>query len=598
MKKKSKFILTFGAIAGLCLGLSACDDLTKLQSYEAKGYVVSVTYDANGGVFNYDKAISITDLYKPADYEADINGTVQIKLTQPENPVREEAGSEEIVVMKEDRFLTGWYQTRELKLVNGYPVDEKGNLLYEYDAEEGIYYYVLAGEDGKPVESVRTKTEKNKKTGEEKYFDAEGYILLKKKDGKYLRLGKIDEDKKVIEGIMMEGGYAEQGIPAYTYSGRWDFETDTLSYNEQDGKKKSLTLYAGWSEYFEMHYYYKVQGQESDWIEHSEYHKFAYNVEDTDLDTLLLPQWQNGKMTHLGDNYIFPSVAGSTFLAAYTDPECQNEIKASFEHQGTIDQDTGKVVNRVQNIYFVVEPVKRYKIETAKQFTQNVSLNGYYEILNDLDFAGLAWPSNFMTGTFTGQIYAAGDQPIKFSNISVTYDKDEKTEGGLFGKIADSAVLTNLTFENVKFDLQKISTDAETKAYYGLFAGFIDEGVTLTNVSVSGAFLIGNIGERSDENFSINLLANGEKATALSESLSNISLLLYGVEDEILIKDPETGKTHYENCYAYAIDPEDENSVQVDTTTGNIKLTLKESKNQAYQPSYDIIKIETGGNQQ
>lgn len=600
MKKKNKVILALSATACLCLGLAACDNQTKLESYEQKGYVVSVTYDANGGVFGYDEAISITDLYKPTNYEKDENGTVEIKLTEPDNPIRQESGASEVSLTKLDYFLTGWYQTRTLKLVNGYPVDDKGNLLYEYDDEEGIYYYVLAGEDGKPIESVRTKTEKNKKTGAEKYFDADGYILLKKKDGNFLRLGKVDEEGEVIEGIMMKGGYAQQGHPAYDYADRWDFETDTLSYNEKDGKKKSLTLYAAWSEYFECHYYYKVQGQVSDWIEYTEFHKFAYNVENTSLDTVLLPQWKDGKMTSVGYDYPFPTVQGTTFLKAYTDPEQTNEIQTSFEHQGTVDKETGVAVNRVQNIYFVVEPVQRYKIETVDQFTKNVNLKGYYEIVNDLDFTGKTWPSKFTTGTFTGQIYGSNGQAKKFSNISVSYSNESATEGGLFGKIANGSEFKNVSFENIKFDLKKISTDSDAQATYGLFAGCIEEGTILSNLSVSGEFLIGNIGQRTSEKLSVNLLANCKTATVLNDSLANVSLRIYGEEKEIPEKDEETGKTFYIDGYVYAVDPLDQNSVQVDMTNGNITLTLKESKGSkaSYQPSYDIIKIENGGNQQ
>jgi len=592
MKKKNKCIVALGGIACLCLGLAACDNQTKLQSYEEKGYVVSVTYDANGGIFEYDKKISVMDLYNPSQYEPDANGTVQIKLTKPEDPVRTQPGKEDITLTYSDHFLTGWYQKRELKLVNGYPVDEKGKLLVEYDAEEGIYYYVLAGEDGKPVESVRTKTEKDKKTGDEQYFDADGYVLLKLKDGKYLRLGKIDQEGEVLEGVMMKGGYAEQGLPAYEYSERWDFETDTLSYNKNESKKKAITLYAGWSEFFEFNYYYKVDGQQdAEWTKISQIDTFDYktaneNENYNDLDTIFLPTWKDGKMSHIssyksGETYMFPTVDEKTFLAAYTDSECQNKIESSFEHPGVINEETGEAVNRVQNIYFIVEPVERYKIETAAQFVNNVNLNGCYEILNDLNFEGLNWPSAFMKGTFTGQIYAPNGQTVKLSNIEATYTEGG-SQGGLFGRIDEKAVLKNLNFENVEFSLAKISYNA-VGATYGMFAGTIDSGSTLSDVSVSGVFRIGNVGNRANDNYGVNLLANGN-INALQDSLSKIALEIYG---------------EFKNQqYRYAVDPLNANSVNVNKTNGNITLTLKESKSAEYKPSYDIIKIENGGNQQ
>ena len=598
MKKKNKLIVLFSAIAALAFGLAGCGELTKLQSYQEKGYVVSVTYDANGGIFEYDKKISIMDLYNPSNYEADAEGTVQIRLTAPEDPVRTQPGKEDLTLTYSDHFLTGWYQKRELKLVNGYPVDEKGNLLFEYNAEDEIYYYVLADENGLPMESVRARTEKDENSVE-KYFDAEGYVLLKieadpeVEDSKeyFLRLGKIDENGKVVEGVLTQSGEPEQGQPAYVYSQRWDFENDTLSYNEKNGKFKELTLYAGWSQFFEFNYYYKVEGEEGDWTKHSATYTFDYktvqeNEAYDDLDTVVLPTWKDGKMTHTssyksGETYMFPSVEGKTFLAAYSDPECKNKIKTSYTHEGTLDAETGEAINRVQNVYFVVEPVERYKIETAKQFVKNVNLSGHYEILNDLDFSDMDWPAAFMKGTFTGQIYAANGGSVKFSNINATY-VEGGSQGGLFGRIANGAVLKDVHFENTTVSLEKISYNA-AGATYGMFAGTIDSGVTISNVSVDGLFRIGNVGSRDNNNYEINLLANGNKS-ALEDSLSKISLQIYG--------------EFKAQTWRYAVDPLDENSVKVNTATGNITLILKECKDANYLDSYDIIKIENGGNQQ
>ena len=406
----------------------------------------------------------------------------------------------------------------------------------------------------------------------------------------FLRLGKMDEKGEVIEGVMTQDGEPQKGQPAYTYSQRWDFENDTLDYNAKNGKFKELTLYAGWSQFFEFNYYYKVEGQEGDWTKHSATYTFDYKTvqekEDyNDLDTIILPTWKEGKMSHAssyksGETYTFPSVEGKTFLAAYSDPECKNKIETSFTHEGTIDKATGEAVNRVQNVYFVVEPVERYKIETAKQFINNVNLDGHYEILNDLNFEGFDWPAAFMKGAFTGQIYAANGQSVKFSNINATY-VEGSSQGGLFGRIANGAVLKDVQFENTTVSLDAISYNA-AGATYGMFAGTIDSGVTISNVSVDGLFRIGNIGSRDNENYAINLLANGEIG-ALKDSISKISLQIYGEMKA--------------QTWRYAVDPLDPESVQVNTESGNITLKLKECKDANYQPSYDIIKIEDGGNQ-
>jgi hypothetical protein len=78
------------------------------------------------------------------------------------------------------------------------------------------------------------------------------------------------------------------------------------------------------------------------------------------------------------------------------------------------------------------------------------------------------------------------------------------------------------------------------------------------------------------------LLANGEIG-ALKDSISKISLQIYGEMKA--------------QTWRYAVDPLDPESVQVNTESGNITLKLKECKDANYQPSYDIIKIEDGGNQ-
>lgn len=597
MKKKNKMIVLFSAIAALAFGLAGCGELTKLQSYQEKGYVVSVTYDANGGIFEYDKKISIMDLYNPTNYEADAEGTVQIKLTAPQDPIRTQSGKENLTLTYSDHFLTGWYQQRDLKLVNGYPVDEKGNLLYEYNKEDEIYYYVLADANGLPVESVRARTEKD--GNDEKYFDAEGYVLLKiEADPEvedsvdiYLRLGKMDENGEVIEGKMTQEGKPQEGQPDYVYSKRWNFEEDTLPYNAKNGKLLNVTLYAGWSQFFEFNYYYKVEGEEGDWTKHTSTYTFDYktvqeNATYDDLDTIFLPDWKDGKMGHTssyksGETYIFPSVEGKTFLAAYSDPECKNKIDTSFTHTGTIDPETGAAINRVQNVYFVVEPVERYRIETALQFARNVNLNGYYEILNDLDFSKVDWPAVFMKGTFAGQIYAANGGTVKFSNINATY-VEGGSQGGLFGRIANGAVLKDLYFENTTVSLEKISYNA-AGATYGMFAGTIDSGVTISNVEINGLFRIGNIGSRDNDNYEVNLLANGD-ISALKDSLSQISLQIYG--------ELKAG------TWRYSVDPTNADSVKVNTANGDITLILKECRDANYQASYDIIKREDGGNQQ
>ena len=130
--------------------------------------------------------------------------------------------------------------------------------------------------------------------------------------------------------------------------------------------------------------------------------------------------------------------------------------------------------------------------------------------------------------------------------------------------------------------MEKISYNA-AGATYGMFAGTIDSGVTISNVEIDGLFRIGNIGSRDNDNYEVNLLANGD-ISALKDSLSQISLQIYG--------ELKAG------TWRYSVDPTNADSVKVNTANGDITLILKECRDANYQASYDIIKREDGGNQQ
>ena len=68
MKKKFKFILALGCLSFACAGLAACGAKTKVEENQAKGYKISVTYDANGGSFLNRQGVTIMDMFNPSDY--------------------------------------------------------------------------------------------------------------------------------------------------------------------------------------------------------------------------------------------------------------------------------------------------------------------------------------------------------------------------------------------------------------------------------------------------------------------------------------------------------------------------------------------------
>ena len=471
MKKKLTCALFLGALMFACVG-AGCNSLTKVEENQEKGYTISVSYDANGGSFLNRPGITVMDMFNPSNYAKDANGTVHIKLTEPTDPSRPSSGSDAITLTLQNHFFAGWYKNREVKTVDGKPVDEAGK---ELALVEGEYYYADTLDAETPTKAT----------------------------------------------------------PAYNYSGYWDFENDTIDYTEGD-EAINLTLYAGWVPYYEFNYYYKVNGE---WTKMDLVTTFDYKTTnaietESDQDTIYLPRWEEGAMNHKykyvnHSEYVFPSVAGTTFEKAYADAACTQEIVDSFEHTGNLILASGEekalvVENPVQNIYLEVSQGEKYRIETAQQFITHKNVNGYYEIAGDLDFTDLEWPTLFSSGEFNGQIYGKDGAAITFSNITAKYSSDKKY-GGLFGKIGKDAKIENVTFTGVTVDLSYTGS-RNHDASYGLLAGEIETGATLS-VAIDGTLKIGAIGYANDLAF--HLVANGDRTGVTAGA---VGLVIYGTE--------------------------------------------------------------------
>ena len=135
MKKKLTCALFLGALLFACVG-AGCNNLSKIEENQEDGYMVSVSYDANGGSFLNRPGITVMDMFKPSNYTKDANGIVHIKLTEPTE--RQAVGTDDITLTLQNHFFAGWYQNREVKTVDGKPVDEAGS---ELALVEGEYYY-------------------------------------------------------------------------------------------------------------------------------------------------------------------------------------------------------------------------------------------------------------------------------------------------------------------------------------------------------------------------------------------------------------------------------------------------------------------------
>lgn len=510
MKKKLTLVLSLASAVCLCLGLSACREKTAVEEYQSQGSRISVTYDANGGLFLNRPGVNLMDMFNPDIYQADGNGNVNIYLLEPTSPQRPTGGSDNVTLTFANHFFAGWYQTRELKK------DDDGNIL---------------SEDGKPIVE---------------------------KDGVYYYADSLDST---------DGG--TEAIPAYNYSDYWDFENDAIAYPADSKEKVEMTLYAGWVPYYEFNYYYQENGV---WTMYStssfDYKTVNADASKADKDTIWLPDWKDGAMNYsIHDGYTFPKISGTTFSKAYLDAECTQEIEGSFEHAGSLDVEHALPVNRVQNIYVVVEEGERYKIETAQQFADNANPDGIYEIYNDLDFMNVTWPAKFSSGEFTGSITAVNGS-VTFSNISMEFSANSATYGGLFGRITEEAKIENVVFDGVTVNFLKVNCRS-AEGTFGLFAGEIESGASLSVTLRNATF---RLGEVRVNDAALHILANGD-LTGVTADATAVKLTVYG--------DNYMGALQN---YKYAFDP---TNVEVDEN-GNILLTHDKTSYDADDAEYNI----------
>ena len=260
----------------------------------------------------------------------------------------------------------------------------------------------------------------------------------------------------------------EQG---YTYSGLWNFESDTVSVpiGTYSSEEPIMTLYAAWIPYFNFEFYVKNADG-------------AYELYGSEqLISLTLPEWnmETGKI-NMND---FPAIEGKTFTGAYLDEACTKPVSGTVT--GEIDYDHGVSATEKIRLYAEFADGEWYRITNAKQFAAT-KLSGCYYIEADLDFTGVNWSAALAGGTFTGKIYGNGHT---FSNVSFIQADNSKVSGGLFGSIGSGAVIRDVAFENVSYTLGAGSR--MQSPVFGLLCGTLSEDAVLSGVTVkSSEFII------------------------------------------------------------------------------------------------------------
>ena len=273
-----------------------------------------------------------------------------------------------------------------------------------------------------------------------------------------------------------ENGTDSNGEPAYTYAGKWDFAKDRLTQEvaqTNTSKEPVLTLYAAWVPMFQIELY---DLQTGDLLQ-------TLSYDPTAGKQLTMPAWD--KETGAMEMNNLPERKGYTFEAAYLDEACTQVVQTEqLTHPGSVDETTGTAKDPTLKLYIRWLEGEWYHIYNAEQFVDNASVVGNYVIHADLDFADEKWPTSLMHGNFEGRIQGNGHT---FKNITLTQTNNSKTNAGLFGQLAETASITDVAFDNVTFTIKGGTRVAGTA--YGLLAGTISDGITLTGVTVANSKL-------------------------------------------------------------------------------------------------------------
>lgn len=283
----------------------------------------------------------------------------------------------------------------------------------------------------------------------------------------------------VKNGYFLAGWYVkceEATDGSVTYAQPWDFASDRLAVDPNGSytaEEPVLTLYAAWAPLFEIEFYDLATGEVLSKLSFDPTEGTEYTVPVWDTET--------GAM----EMYKFPELEDHTFQAAYYDAAGTDPVDtASVKHPGSLNAATATVENGTMKLYVSYMEGEWYRISSARQFADNYSPNGSYELLADLDFSDETWPTAMMYGNFSGTIKGNGHT---ISNVTITQTDNSKSNAGLFGQLAQTAKLQDVNFKNVTFTIKKGARMTGTA--YGLLAGTVAEGAVVENVTIEESLL-------------------------------------------------------------------------------------------------------------
>ena len=312
-----------------------------------------------------------------------------------------------------------------------------------------------------------------------------------------------------------ENGTDSPGNPIYTYSGRWDVENGLLEVDPNgsySADEPVVTLYAAWVPLFSINFYDMGTNELLD----------TYTYNPMSVTEIAAPQWS--ETTGTLDMYKFPDAPdGYTFQAAYYDADGKTAVAEKVEHVGKLDLATATADVTTMNIYVEWMEGEWYHIYTAEQLRKNANPKGSYLLCADLDFANENWPSKFAFGDFSGVFDGNG---FTIRNVTINQTSKNEEAGGLFGEIEANAVIKDVTFENVTYKL--FTQVIKGTPAYGLFAGRIASGATLSNVTLVNGTLEIDSDCRIGELGSIGLVCGNGSTEGITYDLATLTAIAGG----------------------------------------------------------------------
>ena len=479
MKKRTKIMIGLAALCAGTLVFGACSsDESPYKEYAKEHYDFSVCFDANGGKAAGKNNSRIVNTYRYEDVQKGI------KLFKPEDTNKGAIGTKSFNVERNGYFLAGWYAVREPRVnADGEPLDEEGNVC----------------------------------RNEEDMRDEAGNLVY-------------DED-----GNVRKAYYSDHGKPqGYTYAEEWDFNSllqrDDFVYEEGE---YAFTLYAAWVPEFS----YELQAQEREWecercgtkyysatkpdkctadIETGEFDEdgdpitatcnntlfqdnglkwysvcsYTFDVVNQEAErTVAVPAWNED--TGVMEYGKFGRPFDKTFVAAYSseeDLQGGTDALSVLENHGTWDPATATATGNIARFYGKWEEGLWYRIRTKEQLAEYAGVNRSFDLLANLEYGEEdEWPAAFSTGTFTGTFRGNGHT---ISGVTVHQTDVSVTKGGLFATVTAAARFENITFENVTYSIEAASRGPKGDSMYGLFAGDLASGATITNMKISGELSI------------------------------------------------------------------------------------------------------------